>query len=161
MAADQNREANDAPLDPASFIQSLPASLRQQVLADMDDSMVAVLPSDLATEANVLRREVEERHRRLVQERLFAQGAGLLSGILRHSGNYCAPAPAGDIKQCCDRPSVCSSKCDRHMDESQHYAICLSHLLCDCMVCLHPTAVSYRSGVIYFVDHQRILATER
>ena len=86
VAADQNRETNDAPLDPASFIQSLPASLRQQVLADMDDSMVAVLPSDLAAEANVLRREVEERHRRLVQERLFAQGAGLLSGILRHSG---------------------------------------------------------------------------
>ena len=86
LAADQNRESNDAPLDPASFIQSLPASLRQQVLADMDDSMVAVLPSDLAAEANVLRREVEERHRRLVQERLFAQGAGLLSGILRHSG---------------------------------------------------------------------------
>jgi len=54
----------------------------------MDDSMVAVLPSDLAAEANVLRREVEERHRRLVQERLFAQGAGLLSGILRHSGIY-------------------------------------------------------------------------
>jgi len=86
LSADQNRESNDAPLDPASFIQSLPASLRQQVLADMDDSMVAVLPSDLAAEANVLRREVEERHRRLVQERLFAQGAGLLSGILRHSG---------------------------------------------------------------------------
>ena len=87
LSADQNRESNDAPLDPASFIQSLPASLRQQVLADMDDSMVAVLPSDLAAEANVLRREVEERHRRLVQERLFAQGAGLLSGILRHSGS--------------------------------------------------------------------------
>jgi len=86
LAADQNRESNDAPLDPASFIQSLPSSLRQQVLSDMDDSMVAVLPSDLAAEANVLRREVEERHRRLVQERLFAQGAGLLSGILRHSG---------------------------------------------------------------------------
>jgi len=86
LAADQNRESNDAPLDPASFIQSLPSSLRQQVLADMDDSMVAVLPTDLAAEASVLRREVEERHRRLVQERLFSQGAGLLSGILRHSG---------------------------------------------------------------------------
>jgi E3 ubiquitin-protein ligase HUWE1 len=87
LAASQNRESEDAPLDPASFIQSLPSSLRQQVLADMDDSMVAVLPSELAAEANVLRRELEERHRRLMQERLFAQGAGLLSGILRHSGN--------------------------------------------------------------------------
>ena len=72
-------------LDPSSFIQSLPPSLRQQVLADMDDSMVAVLPPDLAAEANLLRRELEDRHRRMMQDRL-SQGAGLLSGILRHSG---------------------------------------------------------------------------
>jgi len=51
----------------------------------MDDSMVAVLPADLAAEANLLRRELEDRHRRMMEERL-SQGAGLLSGILRHSG---------------------------------------------------------------------------
>lgn len=84
--SEQSRENPEAPLDPANFIQSLPPALRQQVLADMDDSMVAILPADLAAEANVLRRELEDRHRRLMQERLFAQGAGLLSGILRHSG---------------------------------------------------------------------------
>ena len=78
----------DLPTDPGSFIQSLPANLRQQVLADLDDTMVAVLPAELAAEASVLRRELEERHRRLMQERLFAQGAGLLSGILRHSGQW-------------------------------------------------------------------------
>ena len=73
----------DTPTDPAIFIQSLPPTLRQQVLADMDDSMLAVLPADLAAEANVLRRELEDRHRMLLQERLFTQG-GVLSGILRH-----------------------------------------------------------------------------
>jgi E3 ubiquitin-protein ligase HUWE1 len=77
--------AAETNLDPSSFIQSLPPSLRQQVLADMDDSMVAVLPPDLAAEASLLRRELEDRHRRMMQDRL-SQGAGLLSGILRHSG---------------------------------------------------------------------------
>ena len=53
----------------------------------MDDSMVAVLPPDLAAEAQALRRELEERHRRLMQERFFAQtGAGSLSAILRQTG---------------------------------------------------------------------------
>lgn len=54
----------------------------------MDDSMVAVLPPDLAAEAQALRRELEERHRRLMQERLFAQGAASLSAILRQSGKF-------------------------------------------------------------------------
>ena len=94
--AEQHRQstttANPAnpeiPVDPANFIATLPPTLRQQVLADMDDSMVAVLPPDLAAEANLLRRELEERHRGMMQERLFAQGAGLISGILRHSGEW-------------------------------------------------------------------------
>lgn len=88
-AVQQQTTANaEAPVDPVSFLASLPSSLRQQVLADMDDSTVAVLPPDLAAEAQALRRELEERHRRLMQERLFAQaaGAGSLSAILRHSG---------------------------------------------------------------------------
>ncbi|XP_033745348.1 E3 ubiquitin-protein ligase HUWE1-like isoform X3 [Pecten maximus] len=77
----------DTPVDPASFLATLPSSLRQQVLADMDDTMVAVLPPDLAAEAQSLRRELEDRHRRLMQDRLFAQaGAGSLSAILRHTG---------------------------------------------------------------------------
>ena len=59
-----------------------------QVLADMDDSMVAVLPPALATEANMLRRELEDRHRRLMQERLFTQGGGGLSALLRQSGMF-------------------------------------------------------------------------
>ncbi len=77
-------------MDPASFISSLPTSLRQQVLADMDDSMVAVLPAELAAEAQSLRRDLEERNRRLMQERLFAQGAASLSAILRQSGEVYA-----------------------------------------------------------------------
>ncbi|XP_064606987.1 E3 ubiquitin-protein ligase HUWE1-like isoform X3 [Liolophura sinensis] len=87
LAASQGTSNPEAPVDPAGFIASLPTSLRQQVLSDMDDSMVAVLPADLAAEAQALRRELEERHRRLMHERLFTQaGAGSLSAILRHTG---------------------------------------------------------------------------
>ncbi|XP_076304373.1 LOW QUALITY PROTEIN: HECT, UBA and WWE domain containing E3 ubiquitin protein ligase 1 [Tachypleus tridentatus] len=76
----------DTPVDPANFIQTLPPGLRQQVLADMDDSLLALLPSDLATEAHTLRREWETRHRQM-QERLFSSHAGTaLSRILRSAG---------------------------------------------------------------------------
>lgn len=88
MAAQQQSVANpDMPLDPTTFFSTLSTSLRQQVLSDMDDSMLAILPPELAAEAQELRRDMEERHRRLLQERLFAQaGAASISAILRHSG---------------------------------------------------------------------------
>lgn len=91
IAAQTNTTANpEAPVDPASFFATLPSSLRQSVLADMDDSMMAVLPADLAAEAQTLRRELEDRHRRIMQERLFTQpgSGGSLSSILRHAGNH-------------------------------------------------------------------------
>nr|XP_042906094.1 E3 ubiquitin-protein ligase HUWE1 [Parasteatoda tepidariorum] len=76
----------DAPVDPTSFIQTLPQGLRQQVLADMDDSLLAVLPPELASEAHALRRELEARHRQ-IQERFFSSHAGTaLSRILRSAG---------------------------------------------------------------------------
>lgn len=76
----------DTPVDPASFIQTLPQGLRQQVLADMDDSLLALLPPELAAEAHALRRELEARHRQ-IQERFFSSHAGTaLSRILRSAG---------------------------------------------------------------------------
>ena len=55
--------------------------------------MVALLPADIAAEANTLRRDLEDRHRRLVQQqqRYFQPGTGSSSGsltaLLRHSGS--------------------------------------------------------------------------
>lgn len=73
----------DAPVDPASFIQTLPPALRRQVLADMDDSLLALLPGDLAIEAQNLRQELEARHRQ-ISERFFSSHASTaLSRILR------------------------------------------------------------------------------
>lgn len=61
--AEQQRQAAintnpDQPVDPAIFIQTLAPNLRRQVLADMDDSLLSLLPSDLAAEAQSLRREL-------------------------------------------------------------------------------------------------------
>jgi len=76
----------EAPVDPANFFQSLPPSLRRQVLADMDDSQLALLPGELANEAQTLRQELEARHRQ-IQERFFSSHAGsALSRILRTAG---------------------------------------------------------------------------
>ncbi|XP_055349412.1 E3 ubiquitin-protein ligase HUWE1-like isoform X2 [Paramacrobiotus metropolitanus] len=54
--------APDAPFDPANFLQSLAPSLRRQILADIDDSMLTVLPDTVAQEARTLRRDMEQRH---------------------------------------------------------------------------------------------------
>lgn len=73
----------DIPVDPTNFIQTLPQGLRQQVLADMDDSLLALLPPEVASEAHALRRELEARHRQ-IQERFFTSHANTaLSRILR------------------------------------------------------------------------------
>ena len=79
----------DAPVDAGSFITSLSTPLRQQVLADMDDSMVAVLPTHMAMEAQSLRREREENHRMLVHERLLAQGSSTGARIWGGQGVSC------------------------------------------------------------------------
>nr|XP_026689880.1 E3 ubiquitin-protein ligase HUWE1-like [Ciona intestinalis] len=65
-------------LDPTTFIQTLPPELRQSVLSDMDESLVAVLSEELAAEAQSLRDDVDERQRRYLQERLLTHGVGLL-----------------------------------------------------------------------------------
>ena len=79
----------DQPVDPGAFIRNLAPSLRQTVLADIDDSLLPLLPPEIASEAQNLRREIEARQHRLLQER-FAFGSGdtasAISALLRHSG---------------------------------------------------------------------------
>lgn len=75
-------------VDPGSFLRNLAPSLRQTVLADIDDSLLPLLPTDLASEAQSLRREIEARHHRLLQERFTFGGgdrASAISALLRHS----------------------------------------------------------------------------
>ncbi|XP_041336621.1 E3 ubiquitin-protein ligase HUWE1-like [Pyrgilauda ruficollis] len=88
-AEQQRRElaqatGSDAPMDPVTFIQTLPSELRRSVLEDMEDSVLAVMPPDIAAEAQALRREQEARQRQLMHERLFGHSStSALSAILR------------------------------------------------------------------------------
>ncbi|KER32505.1 hypothetical protein T265_01385 [Opisthorchis viverrini] len=55
-----------------AFLVSLPPSLRREVLADMEESQLEMLPPDLVAEARQLRRESEERFARAVQGGMLA-----------------------------------------------------------------------------------------
>uniref|UniRef100_A0A3Q2Q442 E3 ubiquitin-protein ligase HUWE1 n=1 Tax=Fundulus heteroclitus TaxID=8078 RepID=A0A3Q2Q442_FUNHE len=80
----QQPPTGDTPLDPVTFIQTLPSELRRSVLEDMEDSVLAVMPPDIAAEAAALRREQEVRQRQLMHERLFGHSSSsALSAILR------------------------------------------------------------------------------
>ncbi|XP_053704827.1 E3 ubiquitin-protein ligase HUWE1 isoform X12 [Synchiropus splendidus] len=80
----QQPTQGDTPLDPVTFIQTLPSELRRSVLEDMEDSVLAVMPPDIAAEAAALRREQEVRQRQLMHERLFGHSSSsALSAILR------------------------------------------------------------------------------
>lgn len=80
----------EEPVDPGTFLRNLPTALRQQILTDMDDSQLGVLPEDLSTQAQSLRREFEARQNRLYQDGTFPfadrEAASAISELLRRSG---------------------------------------------------------------------------
>merc|ERR1712142_1294864 len=70
------------------FLQTLPPSLRQSLLADMEESQISALPADLAAEAQNLRRDYEQSNRQMMHERFFNhvnQTGPTLSSILRNT----------------------------------------------------------------------------
>ena len=89
MAQAQQLVIREGDVDPANFIDSLPPQLRLQVLSDMDDTTMSVLPPQVAAEARELRQELEDRHHRMMQDRMFFQGGvASLSSILRNPGAF-------------------------------------------------------------------------
>ncbi|KAJ7352898.1 E3 ubiquitin-protein ligase huwe1 [Desmophyllum pertusum] len=86
-ASNENEGSADMNVSP-EFLAALPPGCSRRVLADIDDSLLPLLPTDLASEAQTLRREIEARHHRLLQERFnFGSGdrASAISALLRHS----------------------------------------------------------------------------
>lgn len=76
----------DSPVDPTDFIQTLPLQLRRQVLTDIDDSLLALLPNHLVNEAQMLREELEARQRQFQERFLTSHNAThALSRLLRNS----------------------------------------------------------------------------
>ncbi|XP_028966633.1 E3 ubiquitin-protein ligase HUWE1 [Galendromus occidentalis] len=84
--ASQN-QAPDEPADASAFFLTLPAGLRQTILQDLDDSLLPILPPDLAQEAQTLRAQALQQ-REILQDRLFSSGGtSTLSRILRTAVN--------------------------------------------------------------------------
>jgi len=77
----------EAPIDAGEFLSTLPASLRQSVLADLEDSQLPSLPAELAAEAQTLRRELEQRNRAVMHERFFGHSNAAITSILRNTVN--------------------------------------------------------------------------
>lgn len=73
----------EQPVDPAEFVRNLNPTLRRQVLADMDDTVLAVLPPELSTEAQGLRRELEQRRANQMERAMTRSD---FSQFLRHTG---------------------------------------------------------------------------
>ena len=110
----------EEPVDPGEFLQTLPAQLRQSVLADMEESQIPSLPAEYAAEAQNLRREVEQRNRAMMHERFFSHvnHGSALSSILRSTVNRIGsqyviggmghPHPGGGNILLCDhyRPEI-------------------------------------------------------
>lgn len=79
-----------------TFVQTLPSDLRRSVLEDMEDSVLAVMPPDIAAEAQALRREQEAWQRQLMHERLFGHSStSALSAILRSPGMWSSKGRVG------------------------------------------------------------------
>lgn len=78
----------NSPVDPTDFIQTLPLALRRQVLTDLDDSLLALLPNYLVNEAQMLREEFEARHRHIQERFLSSQATHALTRILRNACKF-------------------------------------------------------------------------
>ena len=65
-------------VDPTTFIQTLPPELRQSVLSDMDESLVAMLSEELAAEALTLRSDAERRYYQVRMPYIFRFLQGLV-----------------------------------------------------------------------------------
>ena len=89
----RQRQANSDPtaaVDAGEFFQTLPPSLRQSLLAEMEESQISALPADMAAEAQHLRQDREMRSRQLMHERFFNHvnhSGPNLSSILRNTVN--------------------------------------------------------------------------
>ncbi|CAF1080113.1 unnamed protein product [Didymodactylos carnosus] len=74
---------------PAEFIRTLQPHLRQQVLADMEDSQIAALPDDIALEARRLRQAMETQHSQYLQRNNFlARSQHLMTSMLTSNAHH-------------------------------------------------------------------------
>lgn len=106
-AASAGQQPQAEEMDPASFMASLDPTLRQQVLAEADDDMLASLPPDLAAEARAL--GGHHRRRAIDPTRLMADidhMTGLGSGRGRQEGTGDGRSTRRPIVQMLDKSGI-------------------------------------------------------
>ncbi|VDP22224.1 unnamed protein product, partial [Soboliphyme baturini] len=98
----QRQQPPDAPVDLTAFFETLPPSLRQQILSDVDDSQIALLPAHIANEARRLRSQYDEQEaaRFASMSRQFS----FMNFVGRREGRYSLRAPPR--QNAFDRPTL-------------------------------------------------------
>ena len=76
---------------PAEFLRTLQPHLRQQVLADMDESQIGALPEDMATEARALRAAMETQQQQYLRDRMVRNHHDMMNILTNNTHNSTRP----------------------------------------------------------------------
>ncbi|CAF4617801.1 unnamed protein product [Rotaria sp. Silwood1] len=76
---------------PAEFLRTLQPHLRQQVLADMDESQIGALPEDIANEARALRAAMETQQQQYLRERMVRNHHDMMNMLTNNTHHSTRP----------------------------------------------------------------------
>lgn len=76
---------------PAEFLRTLQPHLRQQVLADMDESQIGALPEDMANEARALRAAMETQQQQYIRERMVRNHHDMMNMLTNNTHHSTRP----------------------------------------------------------------------
>ena len=76
---------------PAEFLRTLQPHLRQQVLADMDESQIGALPEDMANEARALRAAMETQQQQYLRERMVQNHHDMMNMLTNNTHHNTRP----------------------------------------------------------------------
>jgi E3 ubiquitin-protein ligase HUWE1 len=76
---------------PAEFLRTLQPHLRQQVLADMDESQIGALPEDIANEARALRAAMENQQQQYIRDRMVRNHHDMMNMLTNNTHHSTRP----------------------------------------------------------------------
>jgi E3 ubiquitin-protein ligase HUWE1 len=76
---------------PAEFLRTLQPHLRQQVLADMDESQIIALPEDMANEARALRAAMETQQQQYLRDRMVRNHHDMMNMLTNNTHHSTRP----------------------------------------------------------------------
>ncbi|CAF1298860.1 unnamed protein product [Adineta ricciae] len=76
---------------PAEFLRTLQPHLREQVLADMDESQIGALPEDIANEARALRAAMETQQQQYLRDRMVRTHHDMMNMLTNNTHHSTRP----------------------------------------------------------------------